>query len=93
MGVWAGSSWNLFVALGAVPFDGCLIGGSALATQRQQVAAVGVIEHEDSLGGEGVGGDGFGHGGGETGGDDGIEGVSARQHHPHARHRRQVVAA
>ena len=65
----------------------------ALPAQRQQFAGVGVVEHEHALGGQGVGRNRLHHGGGEPGGHQRVEGVAAREQHPHTGHGSQVVAA
>ena len=80
------------VAPGKVEVGGGIAGRRALSRQGQQVSAGSIVEHEDALGGQGIGGDGFDDSGGESGGHQRVEGVAAGHQHSHTGHGRQVVA-
>ena len=83
----------LTLALGAIPVDRRQSWSRALATQRKQVSALGMVQHEYALGCQRVRSYRLGHSSRETCCDQRVEGIAAGQQHPHTRHRREVVAA
>ena len=93
MGQGSGTGGDLVQSLTAKEVDRGQFGSRALAAQREEIAAVGVVEHEDRLGRQRVGGHRFGHRSREPGRHQRVEGVSAPQQHAHPGHGGQVVAA
>ena len=93
MGQGPGTGRNLVQSLVPKEVHCGLLGSRALPAQREKIAAVGIVEHEDRLGRQRVGGHRFGHGGREPGRHQGVEGVPAPQQHAHSGHGGQIVAA
>ena len=93
MGQRPGTGGDLVQSLSAEKVHRRLLGSRALTAQREEIAAVGVVEHEDRLGRQRIGGHRFGHGGREAGRHQGVEGVPTPQQHAHSGHGGQVVAA
>ena len=90
---WAGAGGNLALAQAAIPVDGGPVRRRALTAQRKQVSALGVVEHEHTLGRQRIRRNWLSDRRRETCGHDRVEGIAAGQQHSHTCHRGQIVTA